>query len=120
MFSLNSLEQIYSFAYQKSYTKYVKLPKKWMTEGLVVKMSEGPRPQFRFKSYDQFGNKKLDQQEITKQKEEDQPWYSKYWWAIAIGVFLFMQMLAPEVPEEGQAAGARGAAAAPAKPVSGR
>ena len=83
-------------------------PKKWITQGLVVKMLEGPRPQYKFKKYDQFGNKKLDMEEIKKKKEEDQPWYYRYWWAIALGVFFFMQALTPELPEEGQQAAAGG------------
>ena len=108
VFSLNPIGKVYSFAYQKSYTRYKVPPKKWITQGLVVKMLEGPRPQYKFKKYDQFGNKKLDMEEIKKKKEEDQPWYYRYWWAIALGVFFFMQALTPELPEEGQQAAAGG------------
>lgn len=117
VFSLDHQGNIFSFAYQKSYTKYKKAPKKWITEGLVRKISEGPRPQFKFKSYDQFGKQKIDEKEIKKQQEEEQPWYSKYWWALLIGGFLFMQMLAPP-PEEGQ--GAQGGAAPARAPTQGR
>ena len=93
VFSLNPTGNIISFAYQKSYTKYKKAPKKWVTEGLVKKIEEGPRPQYKHKSYDVFGRQKIDEK-VEKQKQEaDTPWYSKYWWVILIGVVLFMQML---------------------------
>ena len=93
VFSLTPAGSIISFSYQKSYTKYKKAPKKWVTEGLVRKIEEGPRPQYKFKAYDVFGKQKIDEKEVNKAKQEDAPWYSKYWWAILIGVILFMQLL---------------------------
>lgn len=109
VFTLNQAGSIYSFSYQKSYTKYKKTPKVWVTEGLVRKIAEGPKPQFKFSKYDLFGKQKLDETEVKQKQEEEQPWYSRYWWALLIGGFLFMQMLAPP-PEEGQAAPAQGGA----------
>lgn len=118
VFSLDHNGSIISFAYQKSYTKYKKAPKKWVTEGLVRKIEEGPRPQFKFKNYDTFGKEKLDEKEIKQKQEEDQPWYSKYWWALLIGGVLFMQLLAPEPPQEGGAAPAGGNAAPAPRPAA--
>ena len=111
VFSLNPSGSIYSFAYQKSYTVHKKIPKTWLTEGLVRKIAEGPRPQFKFNKYDVFGKQKLDEVEVKKQKEDEQPWYSKYWWALLIGGFLFMQALAPPAEEEGAEGGQGGAPA---------
>lgn len=118
IFNLTPTGNIYSFAYQKSYTKFKKIQKSWMTEGLVRKVEEGPRPSFLFKAYDEFGRQKVVSKEGKEKEEQEQPWYSKYWWAILIGVFLFMQMLSPP-PEEGkEGEGAGGNAAA--NPRTGR
>ncbi|CAI2378271.1 unnamed protein product [Moneuplotes crassus] len=112
VFTLNPQGSIYSFGYQKSYTKHSKTPTNWITEGLVKKIAEGPKPQFKFEKYDMFGKQKIDETEIKKQKEqEDQPFYVKYWWVLLIGGFLFLQVLAP--PQEEESGG--GQAAAPAR-----
>jgi hypothetical protein len=115
IFILSPSGEISSFAYQKSYTKYKKAPKKWITEGLARKIEEGPRPQFKFKNYDLTGKEKLDKKQVKKQEEEDQPWYSKYWWALLLGGVLFMQVLAPAAAEE-EGQGGNGAPAA--RPVA--
>jgi hypothetical protein len=114
VFTLNPAGDIFSFAYQKSYTKYKKTPRVHTTEGLVRKIGEGPKPQFKFSKYDTFGKQKMDETEVKQKKEEEQPWYSRYWWALLIGGFLIMQVMgqAQGEPEEGAPAQGGGRVAA--------
>jgi hypothetical protein len=109
VFTLNPAGEIFSFAYQKSYTKYKKTPRVQTTEGLVRKIGEGPKPQFKFSKYDTFGKQKMDETEVKEKKEEEQPWYSRYWWALLIGGFMIMQIMAPAAEEaQGAPAPAQG------------